>query len=336
MNTNHIIGQSTLIKGLKAIVDSGRVVHSYIFTGPEGIGKKTISDFFAKMLLCSGQDKPCNGCRSCRQFESGNQPDLIRVKSEKGAIRVDAIRDLRKDIGIKPYQGSRKIYIIEDGETMNQHAQNAFLKTLEEPPEHAVIMILANNLPGLFPTIISRCQQIRVPSLSTNEVAQIIESKTQMPRDEALVYGKLSQGIPGIGLKLAKSDQYRKLREESLSILNKLANSTLVEAMGYIDFFLDNRDNIAEILDIMELWMRDVLVVKQGGCRDVIISMDKISQLESLAKNFTIPAIQGIIGNMEDSKKMLKSHANFQLTIENMLMKIQGSGKHAGGSRSTV
>ena len=115
----------------------------------------------------------------CRQFESGNQPDLIRVKSEEPY--GDAIRDLRKDIGIKPYQGSRKIYIIEDGETMNQHAQNAFLKTLEEPPEHAVIMILANNLTGLFPTIISRCQQIRVPSLSTNEVAQIIESKHRCP-----------------------------------------------------------------------------------------------------------------------------------------------------------
>ena len=167
-------------------------------------------------------------------------------------------------------------------------------------------------------------------------MAQIIERKTQMTREESLVFGKLSQGIPGIGLKLAKSDQYRQLRGEALSILNKLANSTLVEAMGYIDFFMDHKDDTDEILDIMELWFRDVLVLKQGGCRDVIINMDKISRLESLAKNFTIPAIQGIIENIEDSKKMLKSHANFQLTIENMLMKIQGSGKHAGGSRSTV
>ena len=186
MNSNHIIGQSTLIKGLKAIVDSGRVVHSYIFTGPEGVGKKTISDFFAKMLLCTDQDKPCNQCKSCRQFESGNQPDLIRLKSEKGVIRVDAIRDLRKDIGIKPYQGSRKVYIIEDGETMNQHAQNAFLKTLEEPPEHAVIMILANNLTGLFPTIISRCQQIRCQAYQQMRWHRSLKVKHRCPGTKPL------------------------------------------------------------------------------------------------------------------------------------------------------
>ncbi|HZJ57349.1 MAG TPA: DNA polymerase III subunit delta' C-terminal domain-containing protein [Clostridia bacterium] len=336
MNTNNIIGQFTLINGLRAMVDSGRIVHSYIFIGPEGVGKKTISGFFAKMLLCTGVEKPCNRCKSCLQFDSDNQPDLIRVKSDKGIIRVDAIRDVRRDIGIKPFQGLRKIYIIEDGETMNQYAQNAFLKTLEEPPKHAVIMILASNLTSLFPTIVSRCQQIRVPGLSTKEVTRIIERKAQMPREEALVYGKLSQGIPGMGLKLAGSDEYRQLREESLAILNKLANSSLVESMAYIDYFLDNRDNITEILDIIGLWLRDVLILKQDGCKGVIINSDKLSKLEPLAKNFTIPAIQDIIGNIEDSKMMLRSHANFQLTIENMLMKIQGSGKHAGGSRSTV
>lgn len=336
MDSFDIIGQSTLIRRLRNMMDSGRIVHSYLFTGPTGAGKKSISNYFAKMLQCEGRERPCNTCKSCRQMESGNHPDIIRIASESNNIKVESIRELRKDISIKPFQSQRKIYIIEEGHKMNHQSQNALLKTLEEPPEHAVIIILAENLASLLPTIVSRCQIIRIPPLSTQEIAQIIESRVEIPHDKALVFAKLAQGIPGRGVELALSEEYQQMRDESLELLIKLAKSSIAQAMGYVDYFLDKRDSVIEILDMIELWLRDVLVLKQGNLRKIIVNIDKISYLEDLANSFTIRDIQCIIDNIEQSKRMLMSHANFHLTIENLLMKIQGSGEHAQGSRSPV
>lgn len=336
MNTFDIIGQSALINRLKIALESGRIVHSYIFAGLPGAGKRTLSNYFAKMLLCDGGSKPCNTCQSCSQVDSQNHPDLIRLTSQTKTIGVEPIRELRADIGIKPFQGSRKIYIIEKGDTMTPQAQNAFLKTLEEPPEYAVIIILADNLAGLLSTIVSRCQIIRIPGLSTRQVAEIIERKANISSEMALVFARLSEGLPGKGLDLALSQEYREMREESLKILEGLSKSSLVQAMGYIDYFLDNRDKAIEILDLMELWLRDALVLKQSSCQDIIINMDKLTYIKSLANNFTLSHIQCIIENIEDSKKMLMSHANFHLAIENLLVKIQGSGEYVRSSRSTV
>ena len=336
MDSFDIIGQSALIRRLKRIMDSGRIVHSYIFIGPTGAGKKTISKYFAKMLLCDGGKKPCNMCKSCRQLESSNHPDIIRIVGQSKTIGIDPIRELRGDISIKPFQGQKKIYIIEKGDTMTPQAQNALLKTLEEPPDHAIIFILVENLAGLLPTIVSRCQIIRIPPLSAQQVAQIIKSRTRVAPDEALVFARLSQGIPGKGIELALSQEYHQMRDESLEILTKLTESSTAQAMGYVDYFLDKRDNAIEILDMIELFLRDVLVLKEGKLREIIINIDKIPFIESLANTFTTRDIQCIIENIEQSKKMLMSHANFQLTIENLLMKIQGSGEYARSSRSTV
>lgn len=333
---NTIIGQSTLTNGFKSVMDSGRIVNSYIFTGPSGIGKKTISNFFAKLLLCDGEDKPCNRCKSCRQLDSGNHPDLIRVRSQVKTIGVDLIREVRADIGIKPFQSEWKIYIIEKGDTMTQQAQNAFLKTLEEPPQHAILIILADSLANLLPTIISRCQIVRIPRLSTKEISKIVKINTQLSHDEALLLAKLSEGLPGKALELASSHEYQQMRDETLGILEGLATGSLIEAMGNIDYFLDNRDKAIQILEIMQLWLRDVLVLKQGGNQEIIINLDKITRLEDLANTFTTQAIQCNIEEIENSKEMLMSHANFQMTFENLLIKIQGSGEYAGGSRSTV
>ncbi len=336
MNNFEIIGQSALIDGLRSVMDSGRIVHSYIFTGPKGIGKRTISNYFAKMLLCDEENKPCNECQSCRQFDSSNHPDVIRIKSSNNTIGIEPIREMRSDIGIKPFQGRLKIYIIEQGETMNHHAQNALLKTLEEPPEHAIIIILAENLASLFPTIISRCQQIRVPQLSTQEMVKLIHERTQTPIDLAQVYAKLSEGIPGKGLELASSQEHQQMRQDTLDILDSLAKASLVDSMSYVDYFLDNRDNATKLLDMLELWLRDILVLKQSNNVDLIVNIDKLAHIQSLANSFTTRAIQCIIEEIENSKKMLMAHANFQLTIENLLMKVQGSDEYARGGRSTV
>ena len=336
MDRSDVIGQSALLKDLRGLVDSGRGVHSYIFHGPKGGGKRTISSFFAKMILCREKDKPCGYCKSCRQFDSGNHPDVIKIKDNNKGIRIEAIREMREEIGIKPFQGEIKVYIIEDGDTMNPYAQNALLKTLEEPPEHSVIIILAENVATLLPTIVSRCQRIRVPRLTIAEMATLIKKEIGSTEEEAQVFAGLSQGLPGRGLELARSKEYKQMRQDTLGILERLSRSSLSESISCVDYFMDNRDNIVNILDNIEQWLRDLMVFKYSNGGELILNKDKLTQIHGLSQVFTTQAVQYIIDSIEDSKRKLKAHANFQLTIENLLIRIQGSGEYAGGSRSKI
>lgn len=327
MNFTHIIGQSLLIDQLKTMLSSGRIAHSYIFTGPAGVGKKAISNIFAKALVCQkNRQEPCDICQSCRQFESGNHPDIFRVVSDKKTIGVDIIRDMESDIKVKPFQGNRKIYIIDKADTMTPQAQNALLKTLEEPPGYAVILLLADNISSLLPTVLSRCQRIKIPRLSPLHIASIIENRLGIPREQALVFAKLSEGLPGKALELAGSQEYQQLREDVLRLIEKLANANVLEAMEYVRFFEERKDRLDDVLDLLELWLRDILVYSENGDSGLLINMDKISLLKSLSKTFTTKAIRDMIENVENTRKMLRFHANFQMAIENMLVKMQGSG----------
>src|SRR5699024_2397191 len=148
------------------------------------------------------------------------------------------------------------------------------------------LIILADSLANLLPTIISRCQIVRIPRLSTKEISKIVKINTQLSHDEALLLAKLSEGLPGKALELASSHEYQQMRDETLGILEGLATGSLIEAMGNIDYFLDNRDKAIQILEIMQLWLRDVLVLKQGGNQEIIINLDKITRLEDLANTF--------------------------------------------------
>ena len=326
MKFSDIIGQSTLVNYLKSILASGRIAHSYIFTGPRGVGKKTISNIFAKALVCYEQkQEPCNICRSCGQFESGNHPDIYRVVSDKKTIGVDSIRDMQSDIKVKPFQGDRKIYIIDKADTMTVQAQNALLKTLEEPPEYAVIILLTSNISSLLPTVLSRCQLIKIPRLSPTHITSIVEKNLAIPKEQALIYAKLSEGLPGKALELAGSQEYQQLREDVLNLIEKLIHANTLEAMGYTGFFEERRDRIDDVLDLLELWLRDILVYKENGKIDLIINMDRISTIKTLSKSFTTNKIHDMIEKVEDTKKMLNSYANFQMAIENMLVNIRGS-----------
>ncbi|MDE7299609.1 MAG: AAA family ATPase, partial [Lachnospiraceae bacterium] len=160
MNTfKDVIGRENVTEHLKNAIRLNKVSHAYIFCGEDGIGKNFIADIFAAALQCNEYSgEPCCQCKSCRQAEGGNHPDIIRVLHEKATLGVDDIRtQLNNDIAVKPYSGRYKIYIIDEAEKMTEAAQNALLKTIEEPPEYAVILLLTNNIDAFLPTILSRC-----------------------------------------------------------------------------------------------------------------------------------------------------------------------------------
>ena len=159
-NFGDIIGHEDIVKHFKSSIEMEKVSHAYILNGERGVGKKTLASVVAKSLQCeSGEPDPCGKCKSCLQAETGNQPDIIWVGHEKpDGISVEEIRtQIVNDISLKPYSSMYKIYIVPDAQLMNSQAQNALLKTLEEPPEYAVIMLLTNNVNKFLPTILRRC-----------------------------------------------------------------------------------------------------------------------------------------------------------------------------------
>lgn len=327
MNTQNIIGQSLLVEKMDQILSSGRIVHAYLFTGPAGAGKKTLSSLFAQALICEGQgDKPCCTCHTCKQFQTGNHPDIIWVRQEKdkNSISINQIRDMQAEIKVKPYQAGKRIYFIERAQTLTEQAQNALLKTLEEPPPHTLIFLLADNTNALLPTVLSRCQTFRVRSMGREDVTHIIKNRLGLSDDEAMTYAGLSQGIPGRGLALAENQEFRNNREILLEGVGLVGTLKILELASV---FTENKDNVDNLLDILLLWFRDLLVLRETRGIDLIINMDKISLLNEQVKVFTSRALKDIIELVEESRKIIKSNGNYQLTIENMLLGFQG-GAH--------
>ena len=179
----NVIGQASIKEHINKSLHTGKISHAYIFYGEKGSGKKTLADLFARALQCeAGGDKPCNQCTSCKQALNRNQPDIIYVQHEKpGNISVDEIRkQVNNDIAIKPYSSERKIYIIDEAEKMNQQAQNAILKTIEEPPEYAIIFLLTENADSLLPTIRSRCVMLKLRNIKDKLVKKYLMEQMQI------------------------------------------------------------------------------------------------------------------------------------------------------------
>ena len=218
----NVVGHKDIIKYIQSAGEHGQVGHAYIMNGERGAGKKMLASLFAMTLLCEkGGSEPCNTCHSCRQAESGNHPDILWVTHEKpGTISVDDIRTQVGDtVMIKPYQGPYKVYIIDHAELMTQQAQNALLKTLEEPPEYVVFLLLTENAEALLPTINSRCVMLKLRNIRNTLIRKYLMEVLQVPDYKADMCTAFAQGNLGRAIMLANSEHFNEIREEAVQLL---------------------------------------------------------------------------------------------------------------------
>ena len=219
-----IRGNAPLVEQLKTAASSGKSSHAYLFLGGAGAGKKLIANTFAKALQCEGEgNRPCGNCHSCQSFDHGNHPDIIYVRGEKKNIVVDEIREqILETVDLKPYHYAKKIYIIEKADTMNVQAQNAILKTLEEPPAHAVFLLLAERAEAFLPTILSRVVAMKIRPLSEGTVAEYLMQKTELSEEESYILAAYAQGRIGQALELKEDEAFREMRQDILGKLEAL------------------------------------------------------------------------------------------------------------------
>ena len=227
-----VVGHKNIIEYIQNAVNANKVSHAYILNGERGSGKKMLATLFAETLLCEEQgSSPCNKCHSCKQTDSGNHPDVIWVQHEKpNTISVDDIRtQLNNDIEIKPYQGPYKIYIVPEADLMTTQAQNALLKTLEEPPEYAVIFLLTENAEKLLPTITSRCVMLKLRNIRDKLIRKYLMEKLEVPDYKADICTAFAQGNMGKAIMLAQSEHFGEIRDEVVQLLKYIHDMEISE-----------------------------------------------------------------------------------------------------------
>lgn len=315
-----VVGQNKLKEVFDKILKSGSLVNSYILKGPEGIGKKNFALYMAAKILCKTNDA-CGICPSCIKIKHFNHPDVIILSKKDKAIGVEDIEELIERIQIKPYEGDKKVVIIENFENTTIQAQNKFLKTLEEPVEDTIIILTANHLNSVLETIISRCQIFSLNRVDSEEIQRYLIKKG-VNSEKARVIAKLSDGIIGMAEKYL-DEEYANLRSDVINIATKITKIEGLEITEIVRFFDDKKDYIDEILDMLMIWFRDILMYKITYSKDVLINEDYFERIIEESKILSYNKINGIIDIIKKTKEKLNYYSNYQLTIEAMLLNIQ-------------
>jgi len=322
---NDIVGQNEVVNSLKNILKEHSTRHAYIFAGPEGIGKRLVAKVFASALLCIDSDslEACGECQLCRLFQSGTNPDFYVLETEGTSISVDDIRKMQQDISIRPMYSEKKVYLIAEADKMTVQAQNCLLKTLEEPPEYAVIILTAVNINNLLETIRSRCILYNFRKNTDEEIRQCIKKVKGHELSGIDFIVSYADGIPGKAIRMIESEDFLSVRDKVIEIVLKLRDSNLAEIFDVYGFFEDNKDNVDSILDIMLMFYRDLLIVKKVGKENILINSDKKDIILKNAKRYEINKLIKNVNAIEEARKNIKQNANYQLVIEVMLMKLQ-------------
>ena len=313
-----VVGHKDILKYISSAVENNRVSHAYILNGERGSGKRMLANLFATTLLCeSGNSEPCGKCHSCRQAESGNHPDIIRVTHEKpNSISVDDIRtQVNNTVDIKPYQGPYKVYIIPQADLMTTQAQNAILKTIEEPPAYAVFLLLTENAE----TINSRCVMLKLRNIKDTLIRKYLMENLEIPDYKADMCTAFAQGNVGRAIMLANSEHFNEIREEAVQLLKHIHDMELSEIKNISVYKLE----ITDYLDIIMIWYRDVLLYKATKEIDKVVFKDQLQYIKEQARKSSYEGIELILESLEKAKARLKANVNFDLVMELLFLTIK-------------
>lgn len=323
-NFKDIIGQESIKKHLQTAIKTGNLSHAYIINGEYGSGRQTIASALAKTIQCQSKTDDtdaCGVCTSCKQAESHNHPDIKYITHDKTSISVNDIREqLNNDISIKPYSSEYKIYIIPDANKMTEQAQNALLKTIEEPPVYAIIILLTENCDSLLPTIRSRCVTLTMNPVEKDKICTYLENKFQLEPEQAQIAANYCQGNIGKAIRFASSSDFIEMKNQVLKLLKNLDSMDIASIIDTIKEFSTHKNDINDYLDLMLLWYRDVLMFKVTKNANLLLYSDEYSAISEQATKRDYENIENIIAAIDKAKVRLKANVNFDVTIELMIL----------------
>lgn len=314
MKFQQIIGNEEISKNLIKMVESDNINHAILFDGISGIGKKYTAMIFAKSIFCIGEDKPCDVCPKCLQFDTNSNPDFLFIKSDGASIKKERIMELIEFFSIRPFDSKYKIAIVEDFDKATIEAQNAFLKTLEEGPNYAKMILLAENSKNILETVLSRVKKYKFTSIASYKIAEYLIENFNIQEEEALFIAKYSNGSIGKAIKLAENSDFKLVRRDYIEIFDRALKGEKDYVLSNIDIF-SNVENLEEILDMYLTWLRDLVILKNIEENKYIFNVDLERKLLS-ESHLSLDTINFVKEEIIKLKKTLKYNVNKDLALE--------------------
>lgn len=326
MGFNDIVGQRVIVESLKNALKNNMVSNGYIFSGPKGCGKSLMAFIFAMALNCMEEAslKPCGRCSSCVRTSSGNHPNVEVVKPAGLSIKIKQIREIISEAAKKPFENGYKVIIIENAEKMTSEAQDAFLKTLEEPPQNTVFILLSENYNLLLPTIISRCQVFQFKPVNGKEMKDFIAAGYDYKPEDIETAVKHSRGAVGKALELLQDKESRKERMEYINILDKALCGDGIEALLTAASVIESKEEAERFLEFSMTWFRDILIQRESQGKEdrLIINIDSLDRLEKHNSLLTGSKLNSIMEIIRDTMRYVKHNVSIKNSIDGMLLNI--------------
>ena len=323
MSFKDVLGHARPIELLQRAIKNDKVGHSYLFLGDEGIGRKFVALQFAKAINCleGGSEKgdACDRCISCKKIDQHLHPDVLFLEPEGQTLKVDQVREMQRDLAYRPYEGKRRVCILIAADRMAPNMSNTLLKTLEEPPLHTVIILLANNSRFMLPTILSRCHPIRFNLLPVPIVSKWLMERKGLSEEEAHLMASLSEGSLGRALEIREEIQ-KVPREELLRGLVGLKSLSLEKMENWTDSLPTHRENLLLILEVSKTLLRDLIMVKILKDGSKLIHSDLLKEMDRMAKNWNLPSLLKRMDTLHQTTLAIRSNANTTLALEAMML----------------
>ena len=287
---------------------------AYIFQGERGVGAKECARLFSAALVCKSADtEPCGNCHACLMARADSHPDIVTLMPQDGKrnITVDQIRGVVTDAYTKPYESEKKVYIIAYGDDMNEQAQNAFLKVLEEPPEYAVFVILAENNESLLQTIRSRCTTIKFNPVSDAKIREYIKTKFPESIEKIDFLVQYAGGIAGDIEKILNTENFQVLRRQSLDKLEELLSHRMLDSYVVAEFLEENKEDVELIFKFWQGFLRDMMLIGQDA-KKLVQSIDFIDELINLSNRTDEKTVMIAIDELLLAQKMRKRYVNLK------------------------
>ncbi len=319
-----ILGHSWAVDLLQSHIRHGEVRHAYLFSGAPGIGRRTLAIRFAQALNCANPPEPgvpCRACLTCRQIENMQYADLLIVQAEQegGMLKVDQIRELQRSLALAPYQGRYKVALLLRFEEAHPSAMNALLKTLEEPAPQVIILLTADNPENLLPTIVSRCEVLRLRPLSIEQISNGLQQASALPVERADLLAHISGGRPGLALKFVQQPERFEERSVWLSELERLIPASLLDRFNEAESLAKDKENLRNILLAWLSFWRDV-TMKSAGANAAITNQDRSTEIDALGKRLDMYQSSRVTSSLERAVDLLERNINPRLVMENLML----------------
>ncbi|MCR6516244.1 DNA polymerase III subunit delta' [Clostridium sp. LY3-2] len=302
----NFVGHKNIINGFMRRAENNTLSHAHLISGDDGIGKSILADIFSSKII----NKPLGE----------ENADVVIYKAKKATIGVDEVRKIIEELNKKPYEGDRKVILIHNAEKLTVQAQNALLKTIEEPPNGVFIILLTTNLEIILETIKSRCQIYKLTPLNKEEMLEVLNRRTGIEENiikSALAY---AHGIPGRAERFLDDESLEKMRDLILLMLKDVSKRDVDSILKYEKEFLKFKDEKEELLSVIELFIRDIILFKELNNNDMIINSDKISEIDELNQLMSYKRLEGMIKYIKEARVGFKNNTNFSINIDIMLM----------------